>query len=610
MTDTPIHIDREEQSPFQEEVVLENYFATESTEKVLRSVNQAIADGVRLVVLSGDEGSGKTMLCHKLDRDPQQICKTVFFPRTVDSFEDVVRIVAIGLGLDSQGGGDARTVDEVLEEISISLMSDDAPLLLIFDEAENIYLATLERIRKMLDRLSEAGGRIHVLFSGRTTFLDNCQQLSMCDFQNKEEHHVLIEPLSEIETADYLFHACSKLVDVDCDVIFTPEVVHNIYEVGGGNFRMTNILAEEAVQKDGDNTSFMVLLENVKEETVQAGKNSGLGILLNNYVNQYRAYIPHASVGGGIVLLCLLFWFWGDGDKTEIQTELPVIEKIDNSPTIKPEPEKKTVESEDAIEIPKPLITPQAEMGTRNEEDEDEEDEEVLVVEERVENQLPEIEIDVQQQTEFSAPVQEKNEDVKEVVTESLEDPPPVLLTSKVVLKTKDPVEPKELIEPVEIIELLRDDAMKKRPGKLPKTTQVTIKEQAVKQKRRNEVREVIASNAHFTVEQLYKKRLMAGTSWYNNEKNHKYTVQLMVLTSDTAEGNLKKMLQEDRYRQEAGNFYIFKKLSTSDTLFVFYGEYDNIAQARLAQNSLPQFLRKHKPYAISVKGAMGKVRR
>jgi len=156
----------------------------------------------------------------------------------------------------------------------------------------------------------------------------------------------------------------------------------------------------------------------------------------------------------------------------------------------------------------------------------------------------------------------------------------------------------------------LRVDTTKKRPGKLPKTTQITIKEQAIKQKRRNEVREVIATNAHFTVEQLYKKRLMAGTSWYNNKKNHKYTVQLMVLTSETAEGNLKKMLQEDRYRQEAGNFYIFKKLSTSDTLFVFYGEYDTIAQARLAQNSLPQFLRKHKPYAISVKGAMAKVRR
>lgn len=599
MIETPLHTEREEQSPFQEEIVLDNYFATENAEKILRSVNQAIADGVRLVVLSGDEGSGKTMLCHKLDSDPQQTCKTVFFPRTVDSFEDVVRIVALGLGLDPQVGGDARTIDEVLEEISTSLISVGEPLLLIFDEAENIYLATLERIRKMLDRLSGSGAHIHVLFSGRTTFLENCQQLSMCDFQNKEEHHVLIEPLTEIETADYLFHSCSKLVDVECGMIFTPEVVRNIYHVGGGNFRMTNILAEEAVQKDGDNTSFMVLLENVKEDAVESGESRGLGMFLKNYVDQYRAYIPHTSIGVGIVLLCILFLFGGDGEQAEMQAEIPVIEKVDDSPTIKPELETSNAEPEVVIDIPKQVITPQTEMGTQIEEVK-----EPVVVEEKGESPLPEVEIDVEQQTEFSSPALEKSEVMNEVTSETTEGVPPVLLTSKVVNKTKEP------IEHVEIVELLRDSSSKRRPGRLPKTTRVTIKEQAVKEKPRNEVREVIASNAHFTVEQLYKKRLMAGTSWYNNKKNHKYTVQVMVLTSETAEGNLKKMLQEDRYRQEAGNFYIFKKLSTSDTLFVFYGEYDTIAQARLAQNSLPQFLRKHKPYAISVKGAMSKVRR
>jgi type II secretory pathway predicted ATPase ExeA/septal ring-binding cell division protein DamX len=599
MIETPLHTEREEQSPFQEEIVLDNYFATENAEKILRSVNQAIADGVRLVVLSGDEGSGKTMLCHKLDSDPQQTCKTVFFPRTVDSFEDVVRIVALGLGLDPQVGGDARTIDEVLEEISTSLISVGEPLLLIFDEAENIYLATLERIRKMLDRLSGSGAHIHVLFSGRTTFLENCQQLSMCDFQNKEEHHVLIEPLTEIETADYLFHSCSKLVDVECGMIFTPEVVRNIYHVGGGNFRMTNILAEEAVQKDGDNTSFMVLLENVKEDAVESGESRGLGMFLKNYADQYRAYIPHTSIGVGIVLLCILFLFGGDGEQDEMQAEIPVIEKVDDSPTIKPELETSNAEPEVVIDIPKQVITPQTEMGTQIEEVK-----EPVVVEEKGESPLPEVEIDVQQQTEFSSPALEKSEGMNEVTSETAEGVPPVLLTSKVVNKTKEP------IEHVEIVELLRDSSSKRRPGRLPKTTRVTIKEQAVKEKPRNEVREVIASNAHFTVEQLYKKRLMAGTSWYNNKKNHKYTVQVMVLTSETAEGNLKKMLQEDRYRQEAGNFYIFKKLSTSDTLFVFYGEYDTIAQARLAQNSLPQFLRKHKPYAISVKGAMSKVRR
>jgi septal ring-binding cell division protein DamX len=127
---------------------------------------------------------------------------------------------------------------------------------------------------------------------------------------------------------------------------------------------------------------------------------------------------------------------------------------------------------------------------------------------------------------------------------------------------------------------------------------------------KRNAVQEVIASNARFTADQLYKKRVMAGSPWYNHKKDDKYTVQLMVLKSASVEENFKEMLQEDRYRQEAGNFFIFRKLATSNTLFIFYGEYATIFQTRLAQSSLPQFLRDHKPYAISVKGAIAKVRR
>jgi septal ring-binding cell division protein DamX len=87
------------------------------------------------------------------------------------------------------------------------------------------------------------------------------------------------------------------------------------------------------------------------------------------------------------------------------------------------------------------------------------------------------------------------------------------------------------------------------------------------------------------------------------------YTVQLMALASWTAEQNLKKLLAEHRYRQEAGNFYIFKQTAASKNIFVFYGEYPTLERARLVRDSLPKFLRDHKPYALSIKGAIAKVR-
>ncbi|WP_458774180.1 AAA family ATPase [Desulforhopalus sp. 52FAK] len=585
-------------SPFQEEIVLDNYYASSNAEHVLHTIRQAIADGVRLLVLSGDEGSGKTMICHKLDQDQQNMFTTVFFPRTVDSFEDVVRIVALALGLEPQLSGEGRSVDVLLGEISESLLTKSVPVLLIFDEAENIYLATLERIRKMLDRISSAGGLIHVLFAGRKTFMENSQQLSMCDFQNNEEYHIALAPLSEEETEDYLYHCSSKISGVDGGAIYTSEVIRNIFEVSGGNFRMTNILAEEALHKDGDDTSFMVLLENVKEKSGEQSRNVGFMQLVKEYGEQYRSYIPYAGAAIGVVVLSLVFLSFGkkaevvqESTVTEVQVvEQPVVIKIESAK----ESEK---DGSHTIKVPNAAPVKEVDLSASGAAKET-----VIATTTTPDAEIPEVEIDVEEQTKFSAPVKEN----VPVVTERAKNKIVVEaeVVEEVVKNTPLPV------EEIEVVTLLRDVSSKKRPGRLPKTTQVTIKEEIQKEKNRNEVREVIASNAHFTVEQLYKKRLMAGTPWYNGQKNDKFTVQLMVLTSETAEKNLKKMLREDRYRQEAGNFYIFKKLSTSDTIFVFYGEYATIAQARLAQNSLPRFLRDHKPYAISVKGAMTKVRR
>jgi septal ring-binding cell division protein DamX len=67
-------------------------------------------------------------------------------------------------------------------------------------------------------------------------------------------------------------------------------------------------------------------------------------------------------------------------------------------------------------------------------------------------------------------------------------------------------------------------------------------------------------------------------------------------------------MLARDNYRQEAGNFYIFKKTAMPENIFVFYGEYPTMERARLVKNSLPEFLLKYKPYALSIKEAMVKV--
>jgi len=54
--------------PFQEKIDLENFFMDGGRAEVLARLQESIDVGVPLLVMTGEEGSGKTMLCRMLEQ--------------------------------------------------------------------------------------------------------------------------------------------------------------------------------------------------------------------------------------------------------------------------------------------------------------------------------------------------------------------------------------------------------------------------------------------------------------------------------------------------------------------------------------------------------------
>lgn len=579
MTEIQQHPNNMLVSPFQEEIAVENFYVGADRGEVLQRITAALEEDVALMVLSGEEGSGKSMLCRMLESQTSGAYITVLFSRTVESFEDVVKIVARRMGLELEGGDDGKSVDGLLDRITSRLMQESRPLLIIFDEAENIYLATLERIRKMLDRLTQAGARISIVFAGRKTFLENCDQLSICDFKNAAELHFVLAPLTEQETGDYLRDCALRLENLDRKKIFNDEITRNIFSLAKGNFRVTNLLAEESLRTHGDDTSFMVLLESVKEE-VEAEEEGGQQDM-PHLIKRYAHYFPWIG-GVGCILLLLFFLVKPEsGDRSSV-VELAAVqqESVEGEKTTevgKP-PEEKT--AEETMDDPPPASPEPLPAGS-----------------DKVQELL----------SDGSAAPEKISDSEAEKPVEK--EPPAIEVADQTPGSGVQPLPPpvKARIQPpppVQIPVLRQDHPLKRKPesdtaegGRGP-----------VRVLPRTKVKEAIAANAQMTVEQLLQKRLAAGTALVKRGMESAYTMQLMVLTDKNAEENLKKMLAQPQYRKEAGNFFIYKKTGRSGIIFVFYGEYPDVAAARLAQDNLPAFLRVHQPYAISVKGALAKV--
>ncbi len=580
-------------SPFQEKIALENYFAGANRDDVLFQMKEAMQERAVLMVLTGEEGSGKTMVCHMLKHEASPLYKTVLFPRAVDSFEEVVEIICHELGLDvnEPHGGD---IESALDEIATFLLTESSDLLVVFDEAENLFLATLERICKMREQINESGARMHVLFSARESFLENCDQLSVCDFQRPDEHHFTLVPLSQAETGDYLRDCAARLKGIDAAKVFTDEVIQNIYELAKGNFRMTNILGEESAKTQSDDTSFMVLLDSVEESAEVREQIPG-----KKYPELLRSstgYLPW--IGGAVFCLLLFFFLFGQRhDKKYVEQETHQPGQVTSAPEMKkvnalpdtPE-SKESMPVETAVKPPE-KNAPEAravEVAGKN-------------TEQGIGESAGDIKDNSIETTDTVEPAAQKT--APETAEQVVENAKEIEITAphKTMTDTAETVVQKHSAGTSENL-TYRPKSSKESPV-LPSKAPLRVKG-----------RKVLAQNpvTHYNpaVDKLYNERLLAGREWERNEKQGLYTVQIMALASQDAEQNLKKMLAKVNYRQEAGNFYILKKSPKSGKLFVFYGEYPSLEIARLVTISLPTFLRDHNPYPLSIKGAIAKVRK
>lgn len=575
-------------SPSRADSVSDNYFATASRDEILGKMHEAMDIGVALMALTGEDGSGKTMLCRFFLNQISSGCTGIYFPGAIDSYEDLVRCIATELGVAGSEEIENQNVDLLLDQITVFLLTESVDLLVILDDAENIFLATLERIGKLLDRVNASGAKVHILFAGKETFLENCEQLSLCNFQNPSELHFALQPLTREETAGYLRDYVSRLPDKKATEFFGEEVVDSILALAKGNFRETAHLAKESIKIQEEDSSFMVLLEGVDGDAPDRGMKKNLFAPIADFLKEHPPSLPWV---GGVFCCCLilvLFLSRGDDEQALESGSNPanIVENREETAAVQEEKEdvRNSVDQQEAIN-----------EGTGSPSDIDQQDGGIAeaAVEMKVQKQdikfLPKV-VDTLPGDQTNA-LPKKEQDLvagtkvptNKAIESSLQQAIPE--SKKIAMRTTAGIHES------------KPDSTAGTPTKIRM------------EKSRQKVHKNVAPVSHSAADRLYEERVSAAFGWEGGDRQRLYTVQLMSLASGTAEENLKKMLAQENYRQEAGNFFIFKTKNEPGKIFVFYGEYPSMETARLVRDSLPKFLRDHKPYALSIQGAIAKVR-
>ncbi len=613
--------------PFQEEPVVENYFAGRPSEELYDQLRLTFARGSALMIVTGGAGSGKTMFCKKLVLK-QGGPASVFFLDEVKSFGDVITDIAdaFGITFEQELTGDMR-----IERICEILYQRDVPVLLVFDQAENLYLATLERIRRLYDSLCAAKISSYILFVGRPEFLDSYKQLVICNFCEAKEVFFTLGQLSLKDTGNYLKNAVKNYTQPGVELFSRPECIERFYMATSGNYRAINTFAREWLAQPQQPEAFIEKLKDTGEKgalkenrltsfyTVFSARLScwwkgGLDFYVQGW-KQASAQRRWLLLSGAFLVGCGVIYSLSTGEDAVVKEEKSI--EVSSSPKpylvekeAKVELEKEKGVASSATPVTAPVAVPVSEKVSPPQ---DEGRKRNIEGEERVVGSTEEI---------VEKPV---NKPVEKLV-EKREEPlsPPLLVPEvekkKIVLKPEDGSQPLETDEvknsppvssqenegaveveaeeddqlPVVISPLhpkIRFPALFREDDSGSSTAASEVRREGgvlmlyplKSSKYRDRVEGSPLTDGKVTeLERLVQNRFVAGMGWRNADKNALYTIRIAQVEEKGAE-KLYQLFGKKTFRPMVADLYLFSKGLDPEYVVVFYGEFSTRAEAEKA---------------------------
>jgi putative secretion ATPase (PEP-CTERM system associated) len=228
--------------PFQLTPDARFWFDSRTHRKAMAYLGYGLAQGEGFIVVTGEIGAGKsTLVGHLMASIDRARLNAISLVSTQVEGDDMLRLVAQGLGIHTGAVEKARLLDAVEQQLESELGAGRRTLLIV-DEAQNLPVSALEELR-MLSNF-QVGGRalIQTVMLGQPEFRDKLAGPGLEQLRQRviATHHLDAMGADEVES--YIRHRLTR-VDWQGNPEFETDAFEAIHRYSGGIPRRVNQLA-------------------------------------------------------------------------------------------------------------------------------------------------------------------------------------------------------------------------------------------------------------------------------------------------------------------------------------------------------------------------------
>lgn len=223
-----------------------DYFFTGANRgPTLDALIYAITRDEGIVKVTGEVGSGKTMLCRMLlERLPSEV-ETLYLANPSLSRSEILGAIADELGIASDGQG-GHSLTRALQETLVERYAAGRRVVLLIDEAHAMPAESLEEIRLLSNLESKATKLLQIVLFAQPELDERLAAVDMRQLRERITQHFNLAPLKPADVAGYIdfrlrtagYHGPSP---------FGEPAIAMIARISEGLSRRINILADKAL---------------------------------------------------------------------------------------------------------------------------------------------------------------------------------------------------------------------------------------------------------------------------------------------------------------------------------------------------------------------------
>lgn len=212
--------------------------------EALAVLTTALKTGEGFIKVTGEVGTGKTLLCRKLLNDIPAHFITAYIPNPYLNPDELRRAVAVELGVKQAQRMSVQLLTQRIQARLLELHGNGHSVVLILDEAQALPAASLEALRLFTNLETETRKLLQVVLFAQPELDDRLATQEFRQLRQRITFAYKLRPMNSSEVQQYIQHRL-LVAGYKGAELFSPKVCQKITKMSQGVPRVVNILCHK-----------------------------------------------------------------------------------------------------------------------------------------------------------------------------------------------------------------------------------------------------------------------------------------------------------------------------------------------------------------------------